>query len=81
MCVYLHTHMCILYIHKHTVFLKVQLGYGDKDGGIKGQGAHPLPQIYKKYISVWNSSHRIPTEPCLKILHNQSSRKDHHVTG
>ena len=69
MCVYLHTHMYILYIYiyTNTLFLKVQLGYGDQDGGIKGHGAHPLPQIYQKYIYVSNNSHRIPTEPCLNI--------------
>ena len=31
-------------------------------GGVKGHGAHLLPQIHPKYIYMWNNSHRIPTE-------------------
>lgn len=36
---------------------------------------------YIKHICTWNNSHRILTEQGQKILHIQSCKNDHHVTG
>lgn len=43
-------------------------------GGVKGHGAHLLPQIHQKHIYMWNSFHRIPIESLQKSSYKQGCK-------